>query len=212
MNIEPAVFYVFAAVLVFAALRVISSSNPVHSALWLVLSFFSAAAIWLLLQAEFLAIALVLVYVGAVMVLFLFVVMMLDVNFAKMREQFRSYIPVGATVGILILVEMTLVLLGGYFAPAVSTPPPAAAASYSNTRALGLLLYTDYAYPFEIAAVILLVAIIAAIALTLRQRKETKYQNPSAQLMVHPRDRLKIVKLAPETTVTREQPQEKGAE
>src|SRR6478736_2119684 len=159
-------FYTFATVLVLAALAVISVKNSVHAALFLVLTFFTSAALWLLLQAEFLAIALVLVYVGAVMVLFLFVVMMLDVNFAKMRAQFRSYIPVGATVGILILVEMTLVLLGGYFAPATSAPAPAAAASYSNTRALGLLLYTDYAYPFEIAAVILLVAIIAAIALT----------------------------------------------
>jgi NADH-quinone oxidoreductase subunit J len=198
MNIEPVVFYVFAAVLVFAALRVISSSNPVHSALWLVLSFFSAAGIWLLLQAEFLAIALVLVYVGAVMVLFLFVVMMLDVNFAKMREQFKSYIPVGATVGILILVEMTLVLLGGYFAPATGAAPAAAAAGYSNTRALGLLLYTDYAYPFEIAAVILLVAIIAAIALTHRAPRTSKRQDPAAQVRVRRGDRLRVLDMPAE--------------
>ena len=176
----------------FAALRVISSSNPVHAALWLVLSFFSAAGIWLLLQAEFLAIALVLVYVGAVMVLFLFVVMMLDVNFAKMREQFRSYIPVGATVGILILVEMTLVLVGGYFAPATGMPP-SAATGYSNTRALGLLLYTDYAYPFEIAAVILLVAIIAAIALTHRAPRASKRQDPGSQVKVRRGDRLRVL-------------------
>jgi len=195
VDIQPVVFYVFAAVLVFAALRVISSSNPVHSALWLVLSFFSAAGIWLLLQAEFLAIALVLVYVGAVMVLFLFVVMMLDVNFAKMREQFRSYIPVGATVGILILVEMTLVLLGGYFAPGTGAAPAAAAAGYSNTRALGLLLYTDYAYPFEIAAVILLVAIVAAIALTMRKRRGLKLQNITAQVAVRASERVRIVKM-----------------
>lgn len=193
MNVASVVFYAFAAILVFAALRVISSSNPVHSALWLVLSFFSAAGIWLLLQAEFLAIVLVLVYVGAVMVLFLFVVMMLDVNFAKLREQFKSYIPVGATVGILVLVEMTLVLVGGYFAPAASPGPMAATADYSNTRALGLILYTDYAYPFEIAAVILLVAIVAAIALTHRTRRETKRQDPSHQVSVRRNDRLRVL-------------------
>jgi NADH-quinone oxidoreductase subunit J len=193
VNVASIVFYAFAAILVFAALRVISSSNPVHSALWLVLSFFSAAGIWLLLQAEFLAIVLVLVYVGAVMVLFLFVVMMLDVNFAKLREQFKSYIPVGATVGILVLVEMTLVLVGGYFAPAAGPAPVAATADYSNTRALGLILYTDYAYPFEIAAVILLVAIVAAIALTHRTRRETKRQDPSHQVSVRRSDRLRVL-------------------
>jgi NADH-quinone oxidoreductase subunit J len=198
MNIEPVVFYVFASVLVFAALRVISSSNPVHSALWLVLSFFSAAGVWMLLQAEFLAIALVLVYVGAVMVLFLFVVMMLDVNFAKMREHFRSYIPVGATVGILILIEMSLVLIGGYFAAATGAAPATAAAGYSNTRTLGLLLYTDYAYPFEIAAVILLVAIIAAIALTHRTRRATKRQDPGKQVRVRRGDRLRVLNMPSE--------------
>ena len=194
MNIQPVVFYVFAAVLVFAALRVISSSNPVHSALWLVLSFFSAAGIWLLLQAEFLAIALVLVYVGAVMVLFLFVVMMLDVNFDNLRKSFRSYIPVGATVGMLVLLEMTLVLIGGGTANA----PSAGLSQPSNTKALGALIYVDYVYPFEIAAVVLLVAIVAAIALTWRRRKETRYQNPSAQVKVRPRDRLRIVSMASE--------------
>src|ERR1700720_3034167 len=199
MNIQPVVFYVFAAVLVFAALRVISSSNPVHSALWLVLSFFSAAGIWLLLQAEFLAIALVLVYVGAVMVLFLFVVMMLDVNFDKLRERFRSYIPVGATVGILILVEMALVLIGGYVAPgAAPVAAQASPAGFSNTRALGLQIYTDYAYPFEIAAVLLLVAIIAAIALTHRTRRETKYQDPATQVKVRRNDRLRVLKMGSE--------------
>src|SRR5664279_1721779 len=129
-------FYAFAAILVFAALRVVTSRNPVHAALWLVLSFFTAAGVWMLLQAEFLAIVLVLVYVGAVMVLFLFVVMMLDVNFDKLRERFRSYIPVGATVGILVLVEMALVLIGGYLAPGSAPLPPAAPANYSNTRTL----------------------------------------------------------------------------
>jgi NADH-quinone oxidoreductase subunit J len=196
MSFHTAIFYVFAAILVFAALRVITSRNPVHSALWLVLSFFSAAGVWMLLRAEFLAIVLVLVYVGAVMVLFLFVVMMLDVNFDRLRERFRSYIPVGATVGILFLIEMTLVLLGGFFG---STPPqPPSPTGYSNTRALGLELYTDYAYPLEIAAVLLLVAIIAAIALTHRERRESKYQNPAQQVRVRPGDRLRVLSMPPE--------------
>jgi NADH-quinone oxidoreductase subunit J len=193
MTAQTVIFYAFAAILVFAALRVVTSRNPVHSALWLVLSFFSAAGIWMLLQAEFLAIALVLVYVGAVMVLFLFVVMMLDVNFDKMREGFRSYIPVAATVGVLILVEMAIVVVGGYLDPgstpvAVQAPP-----GYSNTSALGRQIYTDYAFPFEIAAVILLVAIIAAIGLTHRTRRETKYQNPNDQVKVRRADRLRII-------------------
>src|SRR5690349_7719016 len=140
------VFYFLSAILVFAALRVITNRNPVHSALWLVLSFFTASGLWLLLQAEFLAIALVLVYVGAVMVLFLFVVMMLDVNFDTLRAKFRSYIPLGATVGVLVVVEMALVLLGS-FARAVPAPP-AGVPKGGNTHALGMLLYTDYVYPF----------------------------------------------------------------
>src|SRR5437762_7250380 len=188
--VQTGIFYAFAAILVFAGLRVVTTRNPVHAALWLVLSFFSAAGIWLLLQAEFLAIALVLVYVGAVMVLFLFVVMMLDVNFEKMRERFRSYIPVAATVGILVLVEMALVILGSTLGGR-SPAPPEASATYSNTRALGLLIYTEYAYPFEIAGFILLVAIVAAIALTHRRRRETKYQSPSAQIRVRREDRLR---------------------
>jgi NADH-quinone oxidoreductase subunit J len=198
MSFQTFVFYAFAAVLVFAGLRVITTRNPVHAALWLVLSFFSAAGVWLLLQAEFLAIALVLVYVGAVMVLFLFVVMMLDVNFDKMRERFKSYIPVAATVGILVLVEMALVLVGGYLGGERTVAPPAAAAGYSNTKALGLQIYTDYAYPFEIAAMILLVAIIAAIALTHRRRRETKYQNPTKQVRVHRNDRLRVLNIPAE--------------
>ena len=197
MNIQAALFYVFAAILVFAALRVVTARNPVHAALWLVLAFFTAAAHWLMLRAEFLAIALVLVYVGAVMVLFLFVVMMLDVNFDSLRRQFRSYVPVGATVFVLVLLEMALVLLGnrpiGVAAGTAPTP-----AGGSNTRALGRLLYTDYVYPFEIAAVVLLVAIIAAIALTHRRRRETKYQDPGQQVKVRPRDRLRIVSMKSE--------------
>src|SRR5437867_4625500 len=195
MTFASFLFYAFAAILVFAALRVITTRNTVHAALWLVLSFFSAACVWLLLQAEFLAIALVLVYVGAVMVLFLFVVMMLDVNFDKLRERFRTYIPIGATVGILILLQMALVLIGGYLTSNAVAEPPTVPAGFSNTRLLGLQIYTDYAYPFEIAAVILLVAIIAAIAMTHRKRRETKYQNPIEQVKVRRNDRLRIVKM-----------------
>jgi NADH-quinone oxidoreductase subunit J len=198
MSFQTFVFYAFSAVLVFAGLRVITTRNPVHAALWLVLSFFSAAGVWLLLQAEFLAIALVLVYVGAVMVLFLFVVMMLDVNFDKLRERFKSYIPVAAVVGILVLVEMALVLVGGYLGGERTVAPPASAAGYSNTKSLGLQIYTDYAYPFEIAAMILLVAIIAAIALTHRRRRETKYQNPAEQVRVRRDDRLRVLNIPAE--------------
>jgi NADH-quinone oxidoreductase subunit J len=195
---QTVIFYVFAAILIFAALRVITTRNLVQAALWLVLCFFTAAGVWLLLQAEFLAIALVLVYVGAVMVLFLFVVMMLDVNFDRLREGFRSYIPVGMTVGVLILVEMILVVLGGYVGPQAVSAPAAASAEYSNTRALGLQLYTDYAYPFEIAAVVLLVAIIAAIALTHRKRRQTKYQKPGEQIRVRREDRLRVLNIPAE--------------
>ena len=186
------VFYAFAAILVLAALRVITTRNPVQAALWLVLSFFTAAGIWLLLQAEFLAIALVLVYVGAVMVLFLFVVMMLDVNFDNLRSQFRSYVPIGALVGALVLLEMTLVIVASAIGPGTGLP---AAPTGSNTRALGQLIYVDYVYPFEIAAVVLLVAIVAAIALTHRERRETKYQEPGRQVKVRREDRVRLVKL-----------------
>ena len=197
MNIQTLLFYLLAAILVFAALRVVTARNPVHAALWLVLAFFTAAAHWLMLRAEFLAIALVLVYVGAVMVLFLFVVMMLDVNFDNLRTQFKSYLPVGATVFVLVLVEMALVLLGNKpVGVAVATAP--APAGGSNTRALGALLYTDYVYPFEIAAVVLLVAIIAAIALTHRRRRETKYQDPGKQVKVRAQDRLRVLSMPSE--------------
>jgi len=199
MTLSAATFYAFAAILVFAALRVITTRNPVHAALWLVLAFFSAASVWLLLQAEFLAIALVLVYVGAVMVLFLFVLMMLDVNFDKLRARFRSYIPIAATVGALILFEMLLSVTHGYLDPAGTQAPPPSAANYSNTKALGLQIYTQYAYPFEIAAVLLLVAIVAAIALTHRERRQTKYQDPGTQVKVRRNDRLRIVKVPFET-------------
>jgi len=197
MTFATAIFYIFSAILVFAALRVITTRNPVHAALWLVLCFFTAAGVWILLKAEFLAIALVLVYVGAVMVLFLFVVMMLDVNFDSLRKQFRSYIPVGATVGVLVLVEMALTLVGGRLGSPVGAVAGASVGG-SNTRALGLLVYTVYVYPFEIAAVILLVAIIAAIALTHRTRRETKYQNPNEQVKVRPQDRLRMLDIPSE--------------
>jgi NADH-quinone oxidoreductase subunit J len=189
MTFQTVTFYAFAAILFFGALRVITTRNPVHAALWLVLCFFTAAAVWLLLRAEFLAIALVLVYVGAVMVLFLFVVMMLDVNFDSLRKNFRSYIPVGATVGLLVLIEMALVLFGS----SLGAGAPPAPSEGSNTRALGRLIYVDYVYPFEIAAVVLLVAIIAAIALTHRTRKETKHQDPGRQVKVRAKDRIRLI-------------------
>ena len=185
------IFYAFATVLVLAALKVITARNPVHSALYLVLSFFTAAAIWMLLQAEFLAILLVLVYVGAVMVLFLFVVMMLDINLERLREGFWQYLPLGALVGVLMAAEMAAVLYGRWSGLAV--PPKALPAGYSNTKELGRLLYTDYVLAFEIAAVVLLVAIVAAIALTLRQRKDTKAQAPSEQVRVRRADRVRIL-------------------
>ena len=192
MTFATFTFYAVAAILIFAALRVITTRNPVHAALWLVLSFFTAAALWLLLRAEFLAIALVLVYVGAVMVLFLFVVMMLDVNFDSLRQHFRSYLPIGAAVGALVLFEMTLVIVESAVGRATPEPP---APTGSNTQALGRLLYVDYVYPFEIAAVVLLVAIIAAIALTHRERKERKHQDPGLQVKVRREDRVRLVDL-----------------
>ena len=197
MNAQAFLFWVFAVVLVSAAVLVVVARNPVHAALWLVLSFFTAAAHWLMLRAEFLAIALVLVYVGAVMVLFLFVVMMLDVNFDSLRKQFRSYVPVAFFVGVVVLVEMALVLLGNRPVGAAAGTVPAAS-GVSNTQALGRLLYTDYVYPFEIAAVVLLVAIVAAIALTHRRRRETKYQDPGLQVKARPQERLRIVKMKSE--------------
>ncbi|MDM8557255.1 NADH-quinone oxidoreductase subunit J [Candidatus Parabeggiatoa sp. HSG14] len=189
-------FYLFALILIFAASRVITVKNPVHAALFLVLAFFSSAAIWLLLQAEFLAIALILVYVGAVMVLFLFVVMMLDINFSKLREGFVSHLPVAATIGVLILLEMVLVV----WAWQKEIPEVAATvAEKPNTVALGEVLYTQYVYPFEIAAVILLVAMIAAIALTMRPHTRAKYQKPEEQVRVKRSDRIRLVNMPSES-------------
>jgi len=202
MDIRTGFFLLFAATLLFAAFRVITARNPVYAALYLVLAFFQAAAIWLLLKAEFLAIALVLVYVGAVMVLFLFVVMMLDINVDALRAGFWKHFPLAASVGVLIALEMSALLMGGFrlgeeprVAPVVVAAP--GAPQFSNTRELGKLLYSQYLYPLEIAAVVLLVAIVAAIALTLRKRKDSKHMDPSEQVRVRARDRVRIVKLAP---------------
>jgi NADH-quinone oxidoreductase subunit J len=194
MDVKTGLFYLFAAVLLFAAFRVITSRNPVYAALYLVLAFFQASAIWLLLRAEFLAISLVLVYVGAVMVLFLFVVMMLDINVDALRQGFWKHFPLAAGIGALIALEMAAVLMGG-FRLAEPRRPMATGPDTSNTLELGKLLYTEYLYPLEIAAVILLVAIVAAIALTLRTRKDSKYVNPSDQVRVKARDRVRIVQM-----------------
>lgn len=199
MIFQDYVFYSLAAILLFAGLRVITARNPVHAALFLVLAFFTAAGIWLLLEAEFLAIALVLVYVGAVMVLFLFVVMMLDINLDKLREGFWAYLPLAGFIGVLMAVEMVMVLGGKHFGiERVSTPVPHPA-DYSNTAELGRLLYTDYLLPFELASVVLLVAIIAAIVLTLRDRKDSKYIDPADQIKVKRADRIRIVSMKSET-------------
>ena len=193
---EAILFYAFATVLLVAGLCVITARNPVHAALFLVLSFFTAAATWLLLRAEFLAITLVLVYVGAVMVLFLFVVMMLDINIERMREGFWKNLPLAIVVGGIMMAEMAAVLWGRTFG--VAPQPVPRPADYSNTRELGRLLYTDYAYAFEVAAVILLVAIVAAIALTLRGRKDTRRQDPSLQIRVRREDRVRLVSMPSE--------------
>ena len=203
MDVRTGLFYLFATVLLFAAFRVITARNPVYAALYLVLTFLQAAGVWMLLKAEFLAISLVLVYVGAVMVLFLFVVMMLDINVDALRAGFWKHFPLAATVGALIALEMAAVLMGGFRPTEEPRAVPAAAAAaqagvqYSNTKELGRLLYTEYLFPLEIAAVILLVAIVAAIALTLRTRKDTKHVNPSDQVRVRASDRLQIIKVPP---------------
>ncbi len=231
MDVQSALFYAFSAVLLFASFRVITARNPVHAALYLVLAFFQASGIWMLLKAEFLSIALVLVYVGAVMVLFLFVVMMLDINIDSIRQGFWKHFPLAATVGAVIALELAAVLLGGFrisepqkqlaaqtispaavtavapvdtasaAADAASAVLPAAdvghvvVAQASNTKALGILLYTEYLYPVQVAALILLVGLIAAIALTLRARKDSKFQNAGDQVRVKARDRVELVKM-----------------
>ncbi|BDU58707.1 NADH dehydrogenase subunit J [Limnohabitans sp. MORI2] len=234
MDVQSALFYAFSAVMLFASFRVITARNPVHAALYLVLAFFQASGIWMLLKAEFLSIALVLVYVGAVMVLFLFVVMMLDINIDSIRQGFWKHFPLAATVGAVVALELAGVLLGGFrisepqkqltaqvISPAAVTavaPVDVASAAVdaasaalstasaadvghmvvaqpSNTKALGVLLYTEYLYPVQVAALILLVGLIAAIALTLRARKDSKFQNAGDQVRVKARDRVELVKM-----------------
>ncbi len=195
--IETLVFYLFAALAVFAAIRVITARNPVHAALFLVLAFFSMAGIWLLLEAEFLAMALILVYVGAVMVLFLFVVMMLDINIERLREGFWRWFPFGLVLAAVMVGEMIWVL--GSRRTAETAGAVVHGADYSNVRELGRLVYTDYAYPFELAAVLLLIAIVAAIALTLRRRKDSKSQDVAKQVAVRREDRVRIVQVASES-------------
>ena len=195
MESITALFYVFSAVLLLAALRVITARSTVRAALFLVLAFFSASCLWMLLRAEFLAITLVLVYVGAVMVLFLFVVMMLDINTDEFRQGFWKHLPVAGFVGALIALEMALVLMRGF---QLSAPAPTAKAlELGNTKLLGIEIYTQYLYPLQLAAVLLLVAIIAAIALTLRERKDSRHMNPGDQVRVKAADRMRIVKMAP---------------
>ena len=198
MEVKSALFYLFSAVMLFAALRVITARNPVHAALYLVLAFFQASGIWMLLKAEFLSITLVLVYVGAVMVLFLFVVMMIDINLDALKQGFWNHFPLAASIGAVLALELASVLMGGFRSVQVVAETVAPAGTqYSNTKELGLVLYTDYLYALEIAAVILLVAIVAAIALTMRERKDTKAQNPGEQVKVKAKDRLRLVKMDP---------------
>lgn len=195
MDFQTLVFFFLSAILIFASLRVITSRNPVHAALHLILAFFTCGGIWALLQAEFLAIAIILVYVGAVMVLFLFVVMMLDINADSFRQGFWQHLPLAGLVGAVIALEMALVLMRGF---QLQAPEPSARAlEMGNTKLLGIEIYTQYLYPLQLAAVLLLVAIIAAIALTLRGRKDSRHMNPSEQVRVKRADRVRLVKMAP---------------
>jgi len=199
MSFIKLLFFIFASIAVLSAFRMVTTRNAVYAALYLILTFFSTALVWLLLEAEFLAIVLVLVYVGAVMVLFLFVVMMLDINTAPMREGFIRFLPVGATVAAVMIIEMSLVLGPKLFGLDVYPQPAPKPADYSNTAELGSVLYTVYVYPFEIAAVILLVAMVAAIMLTLRRRPGVKYQDAAAQAKVRREDRIRMVSMPAET-------------
>ena len=196
MTFEQFIFYIFATVTVASAIGVVTVRNPVYAALFLILAFFTSAATWILLEAEFLGVVLVLVYVGAVMVLFLFVIMMLDINIDPLREGFIRYLPIGILVAVIVAAEIIIVLSSDTFNMAIPDPMPL---SYSNTEALGEILYTEYVYPSELAAVILVVAIIAAISLTMRKRKDTtKRQNPSEQVRVKSEDRLRVIKMKSE--------------
>ncbi len=197
MDAKTGFFYLFSIVLLFAAFRVITARNPVHAVLFLMLAFSQASGVWLLLRAEFLAITLVLVYLGAVMVLFLFVVMMINLNMDGLRQGFWKHFPLAALIGVVIALEMSYVLMGGFREPpkGLTASQAAVGLSTNNTMELGKLLYTQYIYPLEIAAVILLVAIISAIALTLRRRKDSRAVDPSVQVVVKARDRMEVVKL-----------------
>jgi NADH-quinone oxidoreductase subunit J len=197
MEFKTFVFYFLSAIMVFASLRVVTARNPVHAALFLVLAFFTASGVWLLLQAEFLAISLVLVYVGAVMVLFLFVVMMLDINIDRLREGFWSYLPLGSVIALLMVLEMAVVLGGSYF-DILEIGVPQTAAGESNVQSIGRLMFTDYVYPFELASVILLVGIVAAVALTLREKRKTKSVSPSKQVFVKAKDRVRVLQMPAE--------------
>jgi NADH-quinone oxidoreductase subunit J len=199
ISIVSALFYAFAGVLVLSAIGMITSKNPVHAALYLVFAFFNSAIIWMLMEAEFLAIVLVLVYVGAVMVLFLFVVMMLDINVAQMREGFTRYAPLGAVIAIVVIAEIASVLIVKGLNLPEAVPTASVADGVGNTEALGKLLYTEYLYPFELAAVILLVAIVAAITLTMRKRPGLKQQDVRMQVNARAKDRVRIVKMKSET-------------
>ena len=197
MTFQLILFYVLAAIVLFAAVQVVTAKNPVHAVLFLVLTFCTSAGLWMLMQAEFLSIVLVLVYVGAVMVLFLFVVMMLDINMDRLREGFWSYLPLGAIVALLMVTEMGLVL-GGTFFNLFENDVPQTEAGFSNAKAVGRLLFTEYVYPFELASVILLVGIVAAAALTLRGKRKTKSVNPSQQVFVKAKDRVRVLKMTAE--------------
>lgn len=198
MSFTSVVFYVLSAILIFSSFKVITAKNPVHAALYLVLAFVTSAGHWMLLESEFLAITLVLVYVGAVMVLFLFVLMMLDINIEKMREGFWRHFPLAGVIAAVMMGEMSLVLMRPEARLAEYAPRAALPADFSNIRELGLLLYTRYLYPFELASMVLLVAIVAAIALTMRKRKDTKFVNPGDQIAVRRNDRVRIVKMEAE--------------
>ncbi len=198
MNAELLLFYLFSGIAVLAAGMVITIRNPVHAALFLVLTFFASAGVWLLLEAEFLAVTLVLVYVGAVMVLFLFVIMMLDINLVPLREGFTKYLPVGSLIAFVLVLEIALIVGPERFGLEAMPAPPGAPEDYSNTKELGRLLYTTYVYPFELAAVLLVVAIVAAIALTLRPKRQSRFVPPEEQIKVRKKDRLRVVKMSAE--------------
>lgn len=193
MDIPTLIFFIFAAILIFASLRVITARNPVHAALHLILAFFTCGGIWALLQAEFLAIAIILVYVGAVMVLFLFVVMMLDINIDRIRQGFWKHLPLGVIIGVFMVVEMGMVLGSKYFQVAASEVLEPA--NVSNVKALGALLFSEYVYPFELASIILLVGMIAAVVLTHRGPRKSKYTNPSKQIAVKAKDRIRVLQM-----------------